>query len=398
MVASAGMLALLTGFMLYFHIARYAYLASALAGSLVIYLWSRPTLSGLAITALLGSALEFSYSLIKKEPVWGASLAFFGLASLAHLGLSTLWRSKAQRQTTLETCLTASMFPLFLVLSGFSLAVTTIVHPKTYDLFLYAFDEQLGGSPSFLVGRLFANFGAIRQICFIGYEALPLAMALAFVLDRKRLGGRASNIVQAFAVAAAGGFLLYNFYPAAGPVHVFGPQFPFRPPAVGPSPFRLVAVESAPRNAMPSVHVAMALLILWNSRRWAAGWRVLAATLLGVTVMATLGFGEHYLVDLFVAVPFALMAQGIAASGVSWRSLPRISAVGAGAALVMAWLMYLRLPDPPLNASGIWAWALLLGTLIAAIRLERNLQRADVGYHPPLCLPERGYPRLASGT
>ena len=381
LIASAGILALLSGFMWFFHIADYPYLASALTGSLIIYLWTRPGIRSLTITVLCSGAFALLYSFAKGEAVWGSALAFLGLGSIAHLSLTSLWRDPPEREAHLETCLKASMFPLFLAIAGFAMAVTTIVHPKTYDLFLYAFDVQLGGSPSFLVGRVFARFGTLRQICYTGYESLPLAMAIAFALDGKRPGRSASGIMTAFTVAATGGFALYNFYPANGPVHIFGEQFPFAVPAPMMPPFSLVAPISGPRNAMPSVHLTMALLILWNSRRWAAGWRILAGALLTVTVLATLGLGEHYLVDLLVAVPFALVAQGVAASGTPWYGRERIAAVGAGGTLVAAWLVYLRLPSPPLHGNGRLAWGLLTATAVAGVCLEWRLEQASVaGY------------------
>jgi hypothetical protein len=105
-------------------------------------------------------------------------------------------------------------------------------------------------------------------------------------------------------------------------------------------------------------------------------WRVLAGALLAITALATLGFGEHYLVDLFVAVPFALLAQGLAASGVPWRNTGRMACVGTGALAVMAWLTYLRLPSPPLAGRGALIWSLLLGSAAASVILESRLQRA----------------------
>ena len=362
--------------MLHFHITTYAYLEWALAGSLAIHLWSRPSLRSLTGTVLLGAAFLLVYGWAKGGSLLGACPAFLGLGSLGTLGLSAVWSGPDRRQANLDTCLTASMFPLFLIVAGFSLAVTYVAHPKTYDGFLYAFDAQLGLQPSFLAGRLFARFGALRQLCYFGYEALPLAMAIAFAQERSRSRRHMSSIVLAFLVAAAGGFVLYNIYPAVGPVHVFGTLFPYSPPSAGSSPFRLAVVGDAPRNAMPSVHIAMALLILWNSRAGSRLWRALAAALLGLTVLATLGFGEHYLVDLCVAVPFALLAQGLAASALPWRNATRMTCVGTGALSVLAWLTYLRQPSPPLGGNGALVWSLLLGVVLVSVLLEGLLSRA----------------------
>ena len=373
LIVSGGILALLAGLMLHFHIANYSYLESALAGSVAIHLFTRPTVRSLALALSIGAAFWVIYSELQGQPGLGACPAFLGLGSLGSLGLAASWSAPYRRPHELDTCLTASMFPFFLVVAGFSLALTSIVHPKTYDMFLYAFDAQLGGQPGFLAGRLFERFGFLRRICYFGYESLPLAMAIAFAIERRGPGWRLSKLMPAFAVAAAGGFLLYNFYPAVGPLHVFGAQFPYSPPAAGSPPFQLVAAGEAPRNAMPSVHIAMALLILWNSRPWAKALRVAAAALLGITVLATLGFGEHYLVDLFVAVPFAAFAQGLAAHHLPWRNSARMACMATGALLVLAWLSYLRLPSPPLARHGTLAWGLLLASVLTSAILESRL-------------------------
>jgi hypothetical protein len=356
--------------MLHFRVASYPYLASAFTGSLVIYLWSRPGVRSLAATLLLGAGFAGIYGGF-------GSPAFLGLGSLANLGLTTVW-SPRQRQAQLDTCLTASLFPLFLIAAAFSLAMTGIAYPKTYDLFLYAFDEQLGGQPSFLAGRFLAHCAALRQLCIFGYEALPLAMAMAFVLERSRPRRPVSSIMLAFVVSAAGGFLSYNFYPAVGPVHVFGERFPYLPPVSGAYPLHLIAAGEAPRNAMPSVHIAMALLILWHARGGPRLWQGAAAALMAITMLATLGFGEHYLADLFVAAPFAMLAQGVAASGVPWRNGRRSACVAGGILAVVGWLAYLRQPSPPLAGRGILAWILLATTAGGALVLESRLSRAGL--------------------
>jgi hypothetical protein len=304
------------------------------------------------------------------------------LGSLASLALAALWSAPERRPATLDTCTTAALFPMFLITSGLALGMTTALHPKTFDLFLYAFDARLGMQPGFLVGRFFARFHAIRQACYFGYEALPLAMAIAFAMERSRPARRNASIMLAFMIAAVGGFALYNLFPAAGPIHVFGRQFPYAFPATGQAPYQLVAIGDAPRNAMPSVHIAMALLILWNSRLGPRVWRVLAALLLGITVLATLGFGEHYLVDLLVAVPFALGAAALAASGLPWKTPVRAASAGLGFAMVAGWLMYLRLPSPPFDGAG--PWIVLLGCATVSVLLESRLHRAVVHVDAPV--------------
>jgi hypothetical protein len=315
------------------------------------------------------------YATALGGPILAAAPAFLGLGSLSSLVGAALWGDPARRGARLDTCLLACMFPLFLVISSFSLAVTSASHARTYDLFLYAFDAPLGPA-SFLVGRFVTAHPILQRLCWMTYEGLPLAMAVACAIEPRRAARQAPSIMTAFVVAAAGGFVLYNFYPAVGPIHIFGPWFPYSPPPPGSPPFRLAAAGTAPRNAMPSVHVAMALLILWHSRAAPRIWRWIAAAVLALTVLATLGFGEHYLVDLFVAVPFALLAQALAAPALADANRIRFAAAGTGAPLVIGWLAYLRQPWPPLYGHPTVAWTFLLATVLLALWMERRLDRA----------------------
>lgn len=135
-IVSAGILGCLVG-LIHFHITTYAYLTWALAGSLVIYLWSRPSVRSLTGTLLLGAAFSVVYGIVEGGPLLEACLAFLGLGSLGSLSLAELWSGPNRRHTSLDTCLTASMFPLFLIVAGFSLAVTSVVHPKTYERLVF---------------------------------------------------------------------------------------------------------------------------------------------------------------------------------------------------------------------------------------------------------------------
>ena len=87
------------------------------------------------------------------------------------------------------------------------------------------------------------------------------------------------------------------------------PDFPKRIPAhVIPHAILLVG---PPPNGVPSVHTSNALLACWFLRHWAAG-RILSGFFLMLTVLSTLGFGEHYLVDLIAAVPYSWLVYRLA--------------------------------------------------------------------------------------
>jgi hypothetical protein len=97
-----------------------------------------------------------------------------------------------------------------------------------------------------------------------------------------------------------------------------------------------VAIPDVPRNAIPSLHVAWCLLVVYNSwwyRSWAL--RTYALISLALTAAATLGLGEHYLIDLIVAAPLSVAIQ----AGVERRWIP----AAGNLAIVVAWLVALRM-------------------------------------------------------
>src|SRR3569833_698853 len=119
--------------------------------------------------------------------------------------------------------------------------------------------------------------------------------------------------MQAFLLTGPIGVIFYNLLPAMGPAHVFRGAFPFHMPdyrqAAQLVP-TLVALPG-PRNAIPSLHMNRVLRAWWNSRGLHWIWRAIVLYFVVFTVFATLGTGEHYLVDLIVAYPFALLLESL---------------------------------------------------------------------------------------
>ena len=96
-------------------------------------------------------------------------------------------------------------------------------------------------------------------------------------------------------LSAIMGFLMYIVVPAVGPVHCMT-EYPQQLSAPIPQP--------GVRNCFPSLHFSWALLMFAYARtRWTT---ILASAFVGMTVLATLGLGEHYLADLIVP-PFAAL-------------------------------------------------------------------------------------------
>lgn len=365
--ASAALLLLLAGMGSYFGLGSYAYLAFAFAGSFLIHIRLAPDRRSWMIAAGAGILYGALYVAVGKPVEWLCCAGFLGVGSVAVLGLTAMW-SEERRPQVWPALKLAVAFPMFLMYSGFALACTLLIHPKTLDLYLYAFDGRLGLQPSFVVGRWFHSWGLLRNIAYLGYETLPLSMAYAFLTERTGKRRYKADLTTAFIGAAVAGFLLYNVFPATDPIHIFGGQFPFSPPlAPIPAP---IANAGAARNAMPSIHMVMALLIFWHSRPWNWIPRIFAGALLIVTALATLGFGEHYLIDLVVAVPLALAVEAIAIGDSSVDYRLRMDSIGAGSLLVGAWIVYLRQATPASYLSPAAAWCAVAFTVLSGVLLK----------------------------
>lgn len=225
-------------------------------------------------------------------------LAFVGLASSFVLGWRAIRHSEALGQF-----LVAVSFPASTIVIGLLLCILTPIEPRVYDLFLYRFDNAFGFQASSAVAHWVEAVPALRLICILVYRSLPLAQMAVVVAHIKRKDSPARSLVM-FATAGIVGCALYHLLPAVGPIHAFGLQA--SPIARDSAALTTIAFRNpAPRNCVPSLHFAWAILILCNisprnRTAFAAG-----CVFLGLTALATLGLGEHYLVDLIVAVPFA---------------------------------------------------------------------------------------------
>jgi len=122
---------------------------------------------------------------------------------------------------------------------------------------------------------------------------------------------------------------------------------------------------------MPSLHMTWVVLLWWNaapSRFWI---RCLTGFTLIFTVCATLGFGEHYLIDLVIAFPFALTVQAICLPDV--RASLRYRAAGMGAVMLVVSLLLLKFGTPIFESHFGFSW-----TFVAAIIAASSLMAAQV--------------------
>jgi hypothetical protein len=192
----------------------------------------------------------------------------------------------------------------------------------------------------------------------------------------RRTGIKAIQCFLAFIVTGPMGILFYNAVPAIGPAHLFEKNFPWHPLAIEQAQrllLQLIPLDG-PRNAIPSLHMAWVLLAWWYSRGLSATERAIALFYLIFVALATIGTGEHYFIDLVVAVPFALSVQSLFAYDVPFLENSRLRAVAFGLLSTSAWLAALRFAPHIFWSTPILPWTLCAVTGAVGLYLEMHLR------------------------
>jgi PAP2 superfamily len=242
------------------------------------------------------------------------------------------------------------VFALLLVVQPLTVAalrVSSRAYPLKYDYVLQALDQALGLT-AFQIARLFTDWQ--RATLFAIYELLTAFMIAWYGLHLGIRRGEPRKLLYAYLILFSVGGCLYGIVPAMGPRYAFGALFPMGHPSVAALPAQL---DGNP-NAMPSLHVATALLlVLFSGRnRWLLS---IALLFLAGTVAATLAF-EHYVVDLVVAVPFACFVVELAHA----RVIPAMKYL----LVVLLWLGLIRLASQDLIR---YPWVLRFLTLFTVL-------------------------------
>jgi len=186
--------------------------------------------------------------------------------------------------------------------------------PYKYDLYVYDLDARVFHTPGFMIGRFLDQHLWTKMFVTAVYNNVPAFMLITFIAYLYlRRETEAGDVFKAFIVNPVLALGIYVAFPVAGPAYAFGQQFPTSLPAVS-SP-HLLMLDAVP-NGVPSVHISIALLVLWFLRPWLWG-RVVGVSFLVTTIMATLGLGEHYVFDLLCAVPYTALVLYLTQSATS---------------------------------------------------------------------------------
>jgi len=298
----------------------------------------------LGTLVLFAALVAFEFRFLGYPSTWPVWISLLGMASLAVLFLRLIWASPSQRRFAALVAIPSLLFVVSEWCASIFLTLTEIFHPKVLDLYLYSFDASTRIQLPILIGRLFSRLPAFSFLCYVAYIGLPLAIGLTFAGCLLRDTRTALAAFTAFLLTGPVGVLFYNLFPALGPVHLLGSRFPWHPLTVDQARRLLlepVALAGA-RNAIPSLHAAWIFLVYWYARELSRLERAAAAVCVLLTLFATLGTGEHYFIDLVVAVPFALFILALTNLLVGPQRSDQFLPLGVGLGGVLAWLLALR--------------------------------------------------------
>src|SRR5579862_1379665 len=309
---------------------------------------------------------------LKVSPV----LALLGLSSLFLLAFRRIGSSGTERRLLYDSLVPPLLFLLLGYFSSGPLALTFRLHPKTLDLFLYSFDQSLGEQLSFKVGQVVLASHLLTRITVAVYYLLPLAIMFTYARLLVRDRSLAMIAFLAFAVAGPVGVVFYNVIPGCGPGCLMDGKYPFE--TFSTQQLRQMPLQPVPeggaRNAFPSLHLAWALLAWWYSDRLSFWNRALLAMFCLGTVVATLGLGEHYFIDLVAAFPFALMVQAACALNVSVSNQRRMGAFLVGFGLMLGWVVLLRWGLALAWINPVVPWSLVAGTIFLTLVFQAQLR------------------------
>ncbi|HTA43102.1 MAG TPA: phosphatase PAP2 family protein [Bryobacteraceae bacterium] len=288
-----------------------------------------------------------------------------GVSSLFVLTFAAIKMPGAAGRNKLRTLGRGSLFLFMAFWSVPFLKFMDRIRPEKLDAFLYRFDASFGVQPSFFMGRVFAANPSFHNFEFAIYLSLAVPAALVYIGHLRHEGKWPLSMLRLLLLNSLIGFALFAIFPAAGPSFAFPRNYPFQQIVLPIAAARPVLFEAFP-NAIPSVHISTVLLIWFNSRPWPLA-RAFALFFVLLTIVSTLGLGEHYVVDVIVAFPYALGIQGLCTKHAAAKN-----ALLTGSLLTAGWLLMLRFAQP-LFPSAALAWILMAGSIALTLWMESKL-------------------------
>ena len=266
------------------------------------------------------------------------------------------------------------------------LRVGSVIYPLTYDFHLLKIDAAFGGFSQSVAA--YTNNSPFWFKSFITgvYSSLALLFfpIIAILIREKKIqtlhGWRTMMIP--FGIA----WVCYFWLPATGPIAVFGMNgYPENIPPLSEINSAMVSPPIAARNAVPSMHLSGAIWIFMIAAAFRRKiWFVAATVFLVATAWATLALGEHYLIDLIVAVPFAASIGLWLMSPPRWQQAPTWAKAlqWTACSTFILWMGLLKFAPFWLEThlhfvQILAAWSVALGFILLALHLRIVWREVD---------------------
>ncbi len=230
-----------------------------------------------------------------------------------------------------------------------ALAGNRLIFPATWDYFVYRIDAAFFGTATQLASLNATSGPFIQAFTSTSYSLLVVILYSVIGLAIKKKAVARLHVWRTLVMPFALAWFLYALIPLSGPTYAFfDSQFPDNMPTVKDIPTSQVVIPPAFRNAMPSMHLTGALLVwMLSIGLWHRIAILFSSLLVLATAWSTLAQGEHYCLDLVVAITYACFIGPL----LIWPHLLRGNKINAltiwlTGATFLSWLLLIRaIPD-----------------------------------------------------
>lgn len=188
------------------------------------------------------------------------------------------------------------------------LEITPVIFPGTHDYQMHHIDAAFFNPAEKLTAWILGWPNYLRQLLTLIYDLIGWIYIPLIALVLRDGKGQDLNIWRTYIYALGLAIFCYSFIPVSGPLYAFGAAlFPEHMDRATVVPTVVSTIQPALRNGMPSMHFTSAVTIAFicaalSKKRYF----ILSLLFIGGTILSTMGFGEHYLIDLVVALTYSV--------------------------------------------------------------------------------------------
>lgn len=260
-----------------------------------------------------------------------------------------------------------------------ALIMSKVIYPLTFDVLIYKIDAAFFNINIPIINFYEKSHPLVLTAITEVYSLLSIFLFLVVALFIRESKHDKYHIVRVLVVPFGLAFICYSIIPLTGPIYAFGTQyFPLNMPNSNELLPNTIFVTPAARNAMPSMHLTGALLIFLLTAALNKKIYFYASILfLFLTAYATLALGEHYVLDLVVALPFsAFIGIGLANPDNFVFKNKKVTTLWVGAGITFTlWMLILLTSAEWLSNNLLFVqvfaiWSVLIATILFSIYIK----------------------------